>query len=342
MKIPAITFLFSLLFLSSFSQNITPAIQLLTSGQKTSIRGLSVVSDKIIWASGSNGTIAKSTDGGKSWQWLTVKGFENRDFRDIEAFDATAAVIIAVDTPAYILKTLDGGLSWKVVYENKQAGMFLDAMEFWNELSGIVIGDPIDNKFFIARTFDGGSSWTQIPTKYKPDALKGEALFAASGTNIRALDKDEAVFVTGGLHTRIFIRATPVNLPLLGGKETTGANSIAVMDHRKRKGGNKLVVVGGDFTNPASDSLNCFYSTNRGNSWVRPQIPPNGYKSCVEKVSKKALITCGLTGVDYSDDEGKTWKLISKESFHVCKKAKDGKSVFLAGSNGKIGKLTLK
>ena len=342
MKFPAITFLFSFLFFTSFSQRNLPTVQLLSSGEKTSIRGLSVVSDKIIWASGSNGTIAKSTDGGTSWKWLTVKGFEKRDFRDIEAFDATTAIVIAVDTPAYILKTIDGGSTWKVVYENKQAGMFLDAMEFWNEQSGIVIGDPIDNKFFIARTFDGGNTWTELPSKYKPDALKGEALFAASGTNIRALDKDEAVFVTGGLHTRIFIRDSTANLPLIGGKETTGANSIAVMDKGKRKGGNKLIVVGGDFTNPTSDSLNCFYTNNRGKTWLRPQTPPNGYRSCVEKVSKKGLITCGLTGVDYTENGGETWQLISKESFHVCQKAKDGKAVFLAGNNGKIGKLIFK
>jgi hypothetical protein len=39
-----------------------------------------------------------------------------------------------------------------------------------------------------------------------------------------------------------------------------------------------------------------------------------------------------------STDKGLNWKSISEEVFHVCRKAKRGKSVFLAG-NGKIGKL---
>ncbi len=86
---------------ASTSQTLT----ILTSGEKTSIRGLSVVSDKIIWASGSNGMIARSIDGGNSWKWLRVKGFEKTDFRDIEAFDATTAVIMGIAEPAYILKT---------------------------------------------------------------------------------------------------------------------------------------------------------------------------------------------------------------------------------------------
>ncbi|MEO6497632.1 MAG: hypothetical protein ABIN95_01400, partial [Mucilaginibacter sp.] len=41
-------------------------IILLTSGTQTAFRGLSVVSENIIWASGSNGVVAKSVDGGTS------------------------------------------------------------------------------------------------------------------------------------------------------------------------------------------------------------------------------------------------------------------------------------
>jgi len=72
-----------------------PDLQLLTSGTPTSIRGLSVVSDEVVWVSGSNGTIGRSTDGGKNWKWMKVRGFEKTDFRDIEAFEAATAVIIS-------------------------------------------------------------------------------------------------------------------------------------------------------------------------------------------------------------------------------------------------------
>lgn len=186
-------------------------IEIVSEGTKTSIRGLSVVNDNIIWASGSGGTVGKSVDGGKTWKWTVVKGFEKREFRDIEAFDAVTAIIIAVAEPGNILKTVDGGETWKVVYENKTAGMFLDAMEFWNEQSGIVIGDPINGKFFITRTFDGGNTWTDIAEKNRPAADSGEACFAASGTNIRALDRDEACFVSGGKRSRLFWKEHPLS-----------------------------------------------------------------------------------------------------------------------------------
>jgi photosystem II stability/assembly factor-like uncharacterized protein len=59
--------------------------------------------------------------------------------------------------PAYILKQ-DGGDTWKVVYENKTKGMFLDAMEFRDPKNGIVIGDPVDGRFFMAKTTDAGNT----------------------------------------------------------------------------------------------------------------------------------------------------------------------------------------
>src|SRR5689334_5547680 len=103
-------------------------IEVVHSGRGVSLRGLSVVSDKIIWVSGSGGTVGRSTNGGKDWQWIVLPGYEHSDFRDIEAFDATEAVILAVGEPAVILKTNDAGRSWQKVYENNTKGMFLDAM----------------------------------------------------------------------------------------------------------------------------------------------------------------------------------------------------------------------
>ena len=308
-------------------------IKVLNAEAKTSLRGLSVVNDKVVWVSGSNGMVGRTTDSGKTWKWMQVKNFEKTDFRDIEAFDGNIAVIMGVDSPAYILRTIDGGDTWKLVYENKIKGMFLDAMEFWNEQSGIVIGDPVDGKFFVARTFDGGNTWKDIPKKNYPVADSGEACFAASGTNIRKYGKDAACFVTGGLTSRLFIKDKIIDLPMLKGKQSTGANSIAIRNKRM------FIVVGGDFTTPADTAGNCIITNNAGITWTVPSASPGGYRSCVEYLNKSKWITCGLNGVDISNDDGYTWKSVSSQSFNVCRKAKDGKSVFLAGAKGMIGKL---
>jgi photosystem II stability/assembly factor-like uncharacterized protein len=322
-------FLFSFFIQLSFAQQI----EILTDSMHSSFRGLSVVDNHTIWVSGSNGTVGRSIDGGKSWKWMIVKGFEKADFRDIEAFDEKTAVIMAVAEPAYILRTDDGGENWRIVFENKTKGMFLDAMLFWNDESGIVIGDPIDHLFYIGRTFDGGKTWQNIPDQYKPVADSGEACFAASGTNIGKLKRSEAVFITGGLSSHIFIRDKKITLPIIQGKESEGANSIAV------KNSKTLIVLGGDFLKKDSTNKNCAISKDGGYTWFQPDVPPTGYRSCVEFLKKKKWITCGLNGVDVSNDDGSNWKNISNESFHVCKRAKKGNAVFLAGINGRVGKL---
>ena len=325
-----------LFILMGLSQtNYAQSVDVLQEGKPVSLRGLSVVTDRVAWASGSKGTVAKTVDSGKTWQWMTVQGFEQIDFRDIEAFSETEALIMGVAAPAYILRTVDGGNSWQVVYENRDTTMFLDAMEFWNEQSGIVLGDPQQGKFYIARTFTGGRQWQTIPEQNYPVAEPGEACFASSGTNIRRWGKKGAAFVTGGKRSRLFINDRQIDLPILQGKESTGANSLAI---KKQK---HIIVVGGDFTQRNDTTGNCIISPNAGKSWIRPAKPPTGYRSCVEYIRKSTWITCGLNGVDISTDDGQRWTNISPTGFHVCRKAKDGKQVYLAGSNGRIGKLKL-
>ncbi|MEO6671113.1 MAG: oxidoreductase [Ferruginibacter sp.] len=310
-------------------------VKLLTSGAKTSIRGLSAVNDKTVWVSGSNGMVGLSIDSGNNWKWITVKGYEKTEFRDIEAFDAKTAIIMGIDSPAYILKTTDAGENWKLVFEAHTRGMFLDAMEFWNDQSGIFIGDPINGKFVIGRTFDGGNTWRSIPDANRPLADSGEACFASSGTNIRKLNKAEAVFISGGSSSHFFIRDKKIKLPILQGTTSTGANSIAV------KNSKTMMVVGGDFTMKDSSAKNCFFTNDAGSTWRSPVVPPHGYRSCIEWLKKTNWISCGLNGVDYSTDDGKTFTWISKDGYHVCRKAKKGKMVFFAGGGGRIGKLIL-
>lgn len=317
-------------------------VEVLTSGTKTSIRGLSVVNDNIIWVSGSGGIVGKSSNGGKTWKWITVPGFEKTEFRDIEGFDANVAVVMGIGEPAYILKTNDGGDTWKIVYEDKRKGMFLDAMDFSTPRDGIVIGDPIDGKAFIAFTHDSGNTWQELDAKDNRVALdSGEAFFAASGSNVRLFENGQYFLVSGGKQSRLFSDTTSViRLDLLQGKESAGANAIDIFDAGiPIKPGKRMVVVGGDFSADSSRQLNCVYTTNGGKTWKQPQTPPHGYRSSVEYISKKKIVTCGLNGVDYSDDGGKNWRMISKEGFHVVKIAKVGSAIFLAGSKGRVARL---
>ena len=100
------------------------SITLLQHGRSTSIRGLSVVNDSIAWVSGSSGYISITLNGGKTWKWSQVKGYEKADFRDIEAFSDKEAIIMSSGTPALIMKTIDGGSTWHVKYSNTDTTYF--------------------------------------------------------------------------------------------------------------------------------------------------------------------------------------------------------------------------
>lgn len=343
--IKRITNLISILILISlvginavFAQKVT----VLQQGRTTSLRGLSVVSDKIAWVSGSKGHVACTKDGGRTWNWQQVKGFETSDFRDIEAFSDKEAVIMSSGTPALILKTLDGGLSWQVKYHNRDTSVFFDAMDFKNKY-GCIMGDPINSRFVIFETFDKGLTWKQRDPLKSPMARYGEAAFAASGTCLvinksGLMGNNQLMLVSGGSATNLMYALSTDKkwvqqpVPIAHGPSSAGAFSVATDSKH-------WVVVGGDYTHDQrSDSTACF-SDNAGKTWRIAKTTP-GFQSCVEYIGGSKYLSTGTSGSWYSKDGGLNWAKIDANSFNVCCKAKSGKLVLLVGNNGRIATYT--
>jgi hypothetical protein len=204
----------------------------------------------------------------------------------------------------------------------------------------VVVGDPIDSKFYIAKTVNGGNTWTKTPSIMQSNATPGEGCFASSGSNIIYFRNKDFLFVSGGTVSRLHDDAGGRLIPIIQGKESTGANSIAVHTDGPRVS-NTFIIVGGDFSNDKDTTRNCVLTHDGGHTWIHPTTPPHGYRSSVIYITSKKLLSCGTSGVDLSTDSGLIWRLISDKGFHVCRKAKKGKAVFLAGSNGRVGKLVL-
>jgi photosystem II stability/assembly factor-like uncharacterized protein len=350
-----ISALFTAIFLCTFcySQKL-PKVEVLREGINASFRGLSAPSDDIVWVSGSNGTVGKSTDGGNTWKWIKVAGYEQKDFRDIEAFDSLTAIIMAVDNPGIILKTTDGGVTWKKVFEKHREGMFLDAMDFRNSKEGICIGDPfyVSNAgrkfFYIIKTNDGGDTWTEVPLYQLPPTQEDkEAIFAASGTTIKFLDHPdfEFAFVSGGSISNIYFigragkQSKVINIPINQGIESSGAFSLTT------DGNKKFYVAGGEYKAYWVAYDNFYFSSDAGNKWKSASVAgPNGYRSCVVMIDDKTFIACGTNGVDVSFNECKEWKSVVSDGvkgtngFNVAAKSKTGRTVYFAGDK-RVAKL---
>ncbi len=301
-----------------------------------SFRALSVVDDQTAWISGSKGHVGLSMDGGKTWKLEQVKGFETLDFRSCYGFDARHAIIASAGAPAHILKTDNGGASWKVVYKNENKDAFFDGIDFWNEKEGIVFGDPINSKMLMMKTEDGGETWKEVLTS--PMLKEKEASFAASGTTIRCVKKSTILIATGGSAARLWVSNdkgkswTSNETAMVHGSQGSGIFSVGYAKPR-------AVMVGGDFENDRIQANQSFYSPDNGNSWIASETFVRGWRECVESIDGATWITTGPNGMEISIDNGKNWQPFSDEkNFHVIRKARKGKLLVAAG-NKKIALL---
>ena len=270
---------------------------------------------------------------------MTVKGFEKSDFRDIEAFDKLKAIVVNAGSPAYILKTLDGGKNWTEVYKNTESAIFLDGMAFWDNQQGIIFGDPIKNKMQLLKTTDGGISWQDISANLKKELKLGEAGFAASGTTIRTGSGGKVWIASGGAVSNIYYSANygqtwkVYPCPIIQGESSTGPFSIAFLNSKKG------IAVGGNYLKDKENENNILITKNGGKSWTKPEKPVLGYRSAVEYFSDQICFATGSSGTDYSLDGGNTWTNISTQNFNALQKAKKGSLVLLTGNKGNIFQL---
>jgi photosystem II stability/assembly factor-like uncharacterized protein len=283
-----------------------------------SFRGLSVVSEKVVWASGTGGTVIRTIDGGKTWNVITVPGADKLDFRDIEAFDANTAYILSIGNgdASRIYKTTDGGKTWKLQFQNADAKAFYDAIACWDRNNCLAMSDPVDGHYVLISTANGGSKWERIVSNQLPAAKDGEAAFAASGTCLIALTPTTAFLVSGGTDARVFRSYdkgktwTASDTGIVKGTAGSGIFSIAMY------GSTLGVIVGGNYEKPGESSNNLAFTTNGGGRW-NLATGLSGYRSGVAYLDQSTIVAVGPNGSDISRDGGKTWVVLGKESLNA-------------------------
>jgi len=326
----------SLIFIAAFSADAQWQKQ--TIDTKASLRGLSVVNEKVVWASGTGGTFLKTVDGGKSWTVGVVAGAEKLDFRDVEAFDTNTAYLLSIGDgdSSRIYKTTDGGKTWKLQFQNKNPKAFFDAFAFWDRNNGIAMSDPVDGKYLLISTSDGGENWKVLDNSQMPNAKAGEAAFAASGTCLMANGRTDVFLISGGNDARVFRSNNRGSswavseTPIVKGTSGSGIFSIAMFDK------NRGVIVGGNYEKPDEITNNLAFTGDGGKSWILGK-GLNGYRSGVAYIDKKTIIAVGSSGSDISSDGGKTWKNLDKGNYNSVQ-AKGRNAIWGIGANGLVAK----
>jgi photosystem II stability/assembly factor-like uncharacterized protein len=337
-----------------------------------SLRGIHNVGGGVAWASGTNGTVLRTEDGGYLWQTCAIPpGAEKLDFRGVQAFDENTAIVMSSGPgdQSRLYKTTDGCQTWKLVFTNPDKDGFWDAMQAPNKDVYEIVGDSVNHILVNEKTGHVIPVW-RFYQEDDPDSRSSdhffelaadptEGGFAASNSTlvIGAVPHHDPVWSYQWLatqtpdHSYIHREAdedTPtcepcrveflrVETSMSQGSPSAGIFSLAFREERFG------VAVGGDYQKPTASMKTAIYSNDSGKSWIPAQTPPHGYRSSVAYDSiQKLWITVGPNGTDISTDDGKNWRPLTPSGYDPPDADKNWNALslpFVVGPHGRIGKL---
>jgi photosystem II stability/assembly factor-like uncharacterized protein len=331
------------------------------SGTTQALIAVSPVNSRVVWASGAGGTYVVTNNGGKTWKAGVVPGAENLQFRDVQGINEKVAYLLSIgDNPGdfRIYKTVDGGATWNIEFQNGLAGAFYDCFGFWTPRRGIAHSDSVTGVFPDLRTTNG-MTWASIGANMPP-ALMGEASFAASGTCVATQGGRNAWIATGGA-TVARVLATrdggdtwnAFDTPLVS-SPSGGAISVAFRDPWNG------MVAGGDLA--SNDLADAARSDDGGRTWTltnKPPVPGSifclAYARGVSRgvpeeaddehnrtvvVTSEEAPTFDAGAAAWSPDEGRTWFQLPDVSGYWAVAFANPKAGWFVGKQGKILKIS--
>jgi len=323
------------------------------SGTTNGLIAVSPVNPRVVWASGRNGTFTVTTDGGETWNAGVVPGAEALQFRDVEAFSARVAYLMSIGnnpTDFRVYKTLDGGATWTIQFENQNPSGFYDAFAFWTPQRGILHGDSINGVFPDFRTTNG-MTWQDISSNMPP-ALPGEGSFASSGTCVTTQGGRNAWIATGVATIARVLATTDqgntwsaYNTPLF----TSPSAGAFTIDFRDPHNG---IVGGGDLDPGDPNNARTAISSDGGRTWSLTNPPPvtgaifglsyvgkNGSGSG-NNLGRAVVITANDGGAAWTPDEGTTWLALPGVTGFWAVAFATPKAGWLVGTDGRILKIS--
>lgn len=255
------------------------------------------------------------------------------DLRDVHVFSDGTMIFINSGDQGRIYRVSPNREKIEVAYDRD--GVFLDGIDFWDDLNGIAYGDPVNGKLVILLTRDGGKLWAPANYDDIPYALPNEAGFAASGTGISVQGRETVYIGTGmGDTARVFcsydkgekwsVKTTPIKAG-----DSYGIYSMFYWSE------DKGVIVGGSYLEPDDKDSICFVTNDGGNTWADGSNGLGGYTSCVHGLADGSfLVATGRVGTYYSLDFGLSWQLLFDETYYSVRVSED--FLYFSGKEGKV------
>lgn len=334
-----------------------PTLTPQSSGTTQLLISVSPVDARVVWASGTGGTFVVTTNGGSTWKAGVVPGAEALQFRDVQGVSDKVAYLQSIGdntTDFRIYKTVDGGASWTMQFQNQTANAFYDCFAFWTPKRGISHSDSVNGVFPDLRTTDG-KTWHDISGNMPP-ALPGEFSFASSGTCVATQGESNAWIATGGATSaRILATRDGANTwnaydtPLVS-SPSAGAFTVAFRDAWHG------IVGGGDLDPTDPNNAGTAISSDGGRTWTLTNPAPvtgaifglayarrirsGDDHEADEGAGRTVVVTANTGGAAWTPDEGTTWFPLPGVSGYWAVAFANRKAGWLVGAGGNILKIS--
>jgi photosystem II stability/assembly factor-like uncharacterized protein len=314
------------------------------SGTRALLIAVSPVNERVVWASGAQGTWVRTTDGGTTWRSGRVPGADSLQFRDVHGVDSSTALLLSIGngSQSRVYRTTDGGARWERLHTNPDAAGFYDCFSFWDAARGVLIGDAVDGRMVVLTTADGGTSWQRVGAAALPPAQQGEGSFAASGTCVTTHPGGRAWIVMNAgtrsrlLRTRDFGRTWALDTLPITARDGSGAQSVTFRDAQHG------LVLGGGYASQRGDAL---VATTRdgGDTWTPRAGPAFKVGSWggvfVPGARTPTVVAAGPNGAAWSRDDGVSWAPIDTSNYWSIGFASP-RAGWAVGTQGRITKLS--
>jgi len=179
------------------------------------LRGIHALGNGIAWASGTEGTVLRTTDDGKTWHLCaTPPDADHLDFRGIQAFDASTAIVMSSGKGplSRLYKTTDGCQTWTLLFTNPDPdGSWDDIALAPQRMSNkgpeppghlYILGEPVKGHFAVwvmRKPLESGHGQRpKLLVTSLPRAKDGETAFAESNSVVFPVPYPPLVFFPAG------------------------------------------------------------------------------------------------------------------------------------------------
>ncbi len=309
-------------------------------------------SDRVVWASGNQGTCVRTTDGGATWR-RSARRWRWRSTSATSRPSTATGPSSWRSAPARrrgSSRRRQRGTALVECYRNRDPKGFLDAIAFWDHDHGLALGDPVDGRFVILATDDAGRIWTSSPTPGPcpppcpargPSPRAGPAWSSAPGTSLvrhrrRGRRRASSARSTAG-------GAGPSPRPRSGPPSRRAGSSAWPLAATTW-----ALAVGGDYKSIADPAANLAITSDGGGPWTAGPDSgrPGGFRSAVSFLPGRPDRACSRSaraGLTCSDDGGRTWRTArgGADGWHALAVAPSGRFAWVVGEGGRIARMTV-